>query len=68
MNPLDQYPAVRRLLYLVQWVTTGATGVAGVVFVALEDVPTWYTITVSALAFVWSYTGLTAQSNTPAPD
>ena len=68
MNPLEQYPSARRLLYTLQWLTTGATGVLGVIFAANDDVPDWYTITVAVLAFVWSYTGLTAQSNTPKPD
>lgn len=67
MNPLDQYPSVRRALYLLQWITTGATGVLGVIFATQQDVPQWYTIAVAALAFVWTYTGLTAQANTPAP-
>lgn len=66
MNPLEQYPSVRRFLYFVQWVTTGLTGVLGVIFTARGDVPDWYTIAVAVLAFVWSYTGLTAQANTPA--
>lgn len=68
MNPLDQYPSVRRFLYFVQWLLNGATGVAGIVFVSQGDVPDWYTITVAALAFVWTYTGLTAQSNVTDPD
>lgn len=67
MNPLEQYPSVRRFLYFAQWVTTGLTGVLGVVFTARGDVPDWYTVSVAVLAFVWSYTGLTAQANTP-PD
>lgn len=67
MNPLEQYPSVRRLLYTLQWITSGATGILGVIFVAEGDVPDWYTTTVAVLAFVWSYTGLTAQSNTPKP-
>ena len=62
-NPLDAYPAVRRVLYLLQWLTTGATGVLGVIFAAGDTVPEWYTITVAVLAFIWTYTGITAQGN-----
>ncbi|MDB5716456.1 MAG: hypothetical protein JWO15_3853 [Sphingomonadales bacterium] len=68
MNPLDQYPAARRILYLLQWITTGATGVLGVIFAAQSDVPRWYTITVAVLAFVWTYTGVTAQTNVTDTD
>lgn len=64
-TPLDEYPGVRKILYLVQWITTGATGVLGVIFTAQGDVPQWYTIAVTALAFLWTYTGVTAQTNTP---
>lgn len=63
MNPLDQYPAARRTFYFIQWVTTGLTGILGVVFTARGDVPDWYTVTVAALAFLWTYTGVTAQTN-----
>lgn len=65
MNPLNEYPSVRKALYLLQWLTTGATGVLGIVFTAQGDVPSWYTVTVAALAFVWTYTGITAAGNTP---
>lgn len=68
MNPLDQYPSLRKVAYFLQWITTLATGVLGVVFTAREAaVPEWYTVTVAVLAFVWSYTGLTAQTNVDAP-
>jgi len=69
-NPLDDYPRVRKVLYFLQWLTTGATGVLGVIFAAREAaVPEWYTVTVAALAFVWTYTGRTAETNvdTDAP-
>lgn len=70
MNPLDQYPSVRRFLYFVQWAANLATGIAGIVF--LNDnapgVPKWFTVTGLVLAFVWTYTGLTAQTNTPSAD
>lgn len=68
MNPLDQYPSVRRFLYFVQWVTTGLTGIGGLYFATTDaSTPNWYTLTVAILAFAWSYTGVTAQVNTPSP-
>ena len=72
MNPLNDYPRARKVLYFLQWLTTGATGVLGVILTAREAaVPEWYTVTVAVLAFVWTYTGLTAQTNVdsePDPD
>lgn len=66
MNPLEQYPGVRSALYLIQWITTGLTGALGIYFQASGgDVPQWYNIAVLILAFVWTYTGITARANTP---
>ena len=67
-NPLDEYPGARKALYLIQWITTGVTGVLGLVYTFQGDgnPPHWYTVTVACLAFVWAYTGITAQGNTPA--
>jgi hypothetical protein len=69
MNPLDQYPSVRKALYLIQWLANGVVGVLGIVFTTQGQSPAWYVLTVACLAFVWTYTGITAQSNTkPAKD
>lgn len=63
-TPLDQYPEVRKTLYVIQWITTGLTGALGIYFTAQgDDVPQWYTIAVAVLAFLWTYTGVTAQQN-----
>jgi hypothetical protein len=67
MNPLDNYPSARKVAYLLQWLSTLATGILGVIFTAGDEVPEWYTVTVAVLAFVWSYTGLTAQTNVDQP-
>lgn len=64
MNPLDQYPAARQKLYLVQWLVNLVLGVGGVVLTALGQSPVWFVITTAAFNFVWTYTGLTAQKNT----
>lgn len=70
MNPLDQYPAVRSALYLVQWVVNGVLSIAGVVFAAqgtnLDKLPEWYVLTLAVTPALWTYLGLTAQKNVPA--
>lgn len=70
MNPLDSYPGVRKALYLVQWLVNLVMGVLGIVFLNdnLDGVPTQYTLAGLILAFVWTYTGITAQTNTPPAD
>lgn len=68
MTPLEQYPQIRKHLYLVQWVVNLVLGVLGVVLTALGDSPLWYVIATAAFNFVWTYTGLTASANTPSPE
>ena len=67
MNPLDQYPQIRRYLYLLQWVANGVLSVAGAYFVAagvaVDDLPRWYVITLAVAPVLWTYLGLTAQAN-----
>ena len=67
MNPLEQYPAVRKVLYIVQWLTNLVMGVLGIVFLndTAPGVPQEFTVVGLVLAFVWTYTGLTAATNTP---
>lgn len=70
MNPLDQYPAARSALYLVQWVVNGVLTIAGVVFVTLgtniDRLPEWYVLALAIAPVLWTYLGLTAQRNIPA--
>ena len=63
MNPLDQYPAIRRYLYLVQWVVNLVMGVIAVVLLAKGQTPESFIIVTAAFNFIWTYTGLTAQGN-----
>ena len=63
MNPLDQYPVIRRYLYLVQWVANLVMGVIAVVLVTKGLNPEWFIILTAAFNFIWTYTGLTAQGN-----
>lgn len=66
MNPLDQYPRARRVLYLIQFVVAGLILLGGVGFAAAgADLPTWFTVTSTVTAALWSYLGLTAAANTP---
>lgn len=66
MNPLDLYPNLRRVLYIAQWVVNLILGVIAVVLTALGESPTWFIIVGAVFNFVWSYTGITAQTNTAA--
>lgn len=68
MNPLDNLPYVRKALYFVQWVANGVIGVLGIVFTAKGDSPAWFILTVACLAFLWTYAGITAQTNVATPD
>jgi len=73
MNPLDQHPEIRRYLYIVQWVVNGILTVAGAYFLidgtAIEDLPKWYVIAVGVAPVLWTYLGITAQTNvTPNDD
>jgi hypothetical protein len=67
MNPLDQYPAVRKALYLLQWVVNGVLAVAGAVFAvqdtAIDALPEWYVLTLAIGPVLWTYLGITAQTN-----
>lgn len=69
MNPLDRYPSIRASLYMVQWVVNGVLTIAGVVFVtrgvAVENLPEWYVLALAVAPALWTYLGVTAQSNTP---
>lgn len=69
MNPLDKYPAIRSALYMVQWIANGVLVIAGVVFAtlgtALDDLPRWYVLALAVAPVLWTYLGVTAQSNTP---
>jgi hypothetical protein len=70
MNPLDQYPGVRKALYTVQWIVNGVLTVAGVVFLTKgqdpSHLPEWYVLTLAIAPVLWTYLGLTAQANTPS--
>lgn len=67
MNPLEEYPAARKLLYLVQFIVSGVLLLIGVGFGAAgEALPTWYAVTTTVASALWTYLGLTAAQNAPA--
>lgn len=68
MNPLDQYPDIRRSLYLLQWIVNGVLGVIAIVLTILGTSPLWYVIVTGVFNFIWSYTGITAQTNVTDTD
>jgi uncharacterized membrane protein YhdT len=67
MNPLDQYPEARKYLYMLQWIVNGVVTIAGAYFLidgtAMEDLPRWYVLTVGIAPVLWTYLGITAQTN-----
>lgn len=71
MNPLEQYPSVRRALYTVQWIANGIAAILGAYFAAtgtaVDALPQWYVVALAVLPVLWTYLGLTAAVNTPAP-
>lgn len=66
MNPLSDYPTVRRWLYLVSFLLGLGLGGAQVGYAAANvDQPTWLLVSLAVYAFVAAGTGLTAVQNTP---
>lgn len=69
MNPLDNLPQVRKVLYVMQWVLNGAATVLGAFFAAqgraVDRLPEWYVIALAVLPVLWTYLGITASKNTP---
>ncbi len=71
MNPLDNLPQVRKVLYVIQWVLNGVATVLGAYFAAvgrdIDRLPEWYVVSLAVLPVLWTYLGITASKNTPAP-
>jgi hypothetical protein len=72
MNFLNDYPKVRKYLYLVQWLVNGVFAVLGAYFVAtqtpVDALPEWYVVPLAVLPVLWTYLGLQAGANTPASE
>lgn len=66
MNPLQNYPGARKVLYLLQFIAGLALGATQVAYgAAAADTPTWLTVALAVFAFLVAGLGLTASSNTP---
>lgn len=67
MNPLEQYPGVRKALYTLQWIANGVLTIAGIVFAAngtaIDSLPKWYVLALAIAPALWAYLGLTASAN-----
>lgn len=64
MNPLDNYPQVRKYLYVVQYLVNGVITVAGAYYVLSHQTPQqWYVIVAGLGPVLWTYLGLTASKN-----
>lgn len=70
MNPLDRYPRVREVAYLVWWVASGVVGTAMAVYVAqpAEALPDWVLIAALVVSYSGVYLGFTAQRNVTGTD
>ena len=71
-NPLNQYPSVRKVLYVIQWVVSGLQTIAAAYFAAsgtaIDDLPKWYVISLAVLPVLWTYLGRTAETNVNTTD
>ncbi len=64
MNPLADYPAVRRIAYYATFVIGLTLGGVQVGYASADaGQPTWLTVALSVFAFVASGLGLTAAQN-----
>jgi len=66
VNPLNDYPDVRRWVYLVFWVAALAVGALNVGFLAAggpDSLPVWLVVVNAVMPFVGGYIGYTARAN-----
>lgn len=68
MNPLANNPQARQVLYLAQWIVNGILGIVSIVLVAIHHNPLWWIIVQAIFNFVWTYTGVAAQTNVTGTD
>jgi len=68
MNPLGNYPEIRKALYTIQYVVSGLMLLIGVGYGATATpLPSWYAVASAVLSVLWAYTGITASSNINQP-
>lgn len=68
MNPLNNYPRIRSLLYLLQWAVTGVQTVLSAYFAfefgnEVDAWPEWFLASLAVAPVLWTYLGLTARNN-----
>lgn len=64
MNPLNDFPSIRRVAYYVQFAVAGLILLTGIGFAAAgASLPVWYVVTAAVTQGLWSYLGLTAGQN-----
>lgn len=69
MNPLANYPKIRKALYNIQWVSSGLMLLIAAAFAASQTaLPAWYAVVSAVLSALWAYTGITASSNINQPE
>lgn len=67
MNPLENYPRARTVVYTLLSIFGLALGSTQVGFAAADaGQPTWLTVALAVFAFVGGAVGFTARQNTPA--
>lgn len=60
---LDDYPGVRKALYIAQWVVNLALGITAIILTSQGQSPEWFVITGAVFNFIWTYTGTVASKN-----
>jgi hypothetical protein len=67
MNPLEQNPEARKIVYTAFWVISLIIGTLNVVWMAMDgDFPQWLEIVNVAWGFIAGATGYTARANVDA--
>lgn len=65
MNPLNEHPGARKVVYTVFWILGLAIGATQVGYAAADlGQPVWLTVALAVFAFVAAGIGFTAAANT----
>lgn len=70
MNPLDDNPKARNIVYTIYWVVALVQGGLNVGFLAYGGIPIWLGVANAVVPFVGGYIGYMAKRNinpTPPP-
>lgn len=68
MNPLDDYPNIRKWIYTAFWVLALVQGGCNVAFLAVGELPVWLVVINVVVPFVGGYIGYTAKRNVNTVD